>query len=79
MNRDYLKNKPVNDASDTDDNNSGFVLGVISAILLIVCIGTLLIFNNKHVQRLIDENRTVDAENSLSEIQKTSTLLTEKT
>ena len=51
MNRDNLKNKPVDRASGADDNNSGFVLGIISAVLLIVCIGTLLMFNNKQVQR----------------------------
>lgn len=78
MNRDYLKNKPVSDARGNGDNNSGFVLGAISAILLIVCISTLLIFNNKKVQRLIGEKINVDADNSSSEIQKTSTLLTEK-
>ncbi|MEM6753095.1 MAG: hypothetical protein AAF630_09025 [Cyanobacteria bacterium P01_C01_bin.38] len=79
MSRDNLKNKSVYDASGNDDNNSGFVLGVISAILLIVCVGTLFFFNNKQVQRIIGNNINVDAENSSSETQKTTTLLTEKT
>lgn len=79
MNQDYLKDKPVNDARGTDDNNIGFVLAMISAILLIVCIGTLLIFNNKQVQRIIGDNINVDAQKGLSKTQKISTLLTEKT
>ena len=79
MNRNNLKHKRIKDASGTDDNNSGFVLGIISAVLLIVCIGTLLMFNNKQVQRSIGENINIDPENSLNDIQQTSTLLTKKT
>ncbi|MGB3638704.1 MAG: hypothetical protein WBA39_14190 [Rivularia sp. (in: cyanobacteria)] len=78
MNRDNLKHKLIKNASGTDDNNSGFVLSIISAVLLIFCIGTLLMFNNKQVQRLIGEKINVDAENSLNDTQKTGTLLTEK-
>lgn len=78
MNRDNLKHKLIKDASGTDDNNSGFVLGIISAVLLIVCIGTLLMFNNKQVQRSIGENINIDPENSLNDIQQTGTLLTKK-
>ncbi len=74
MNRDNLKHKLIKDASGTDDNNSGFVLGIISAILLIVFIGTLLMFNNKQVQRIIGENINVDPENSFNETQNTGTL-----
>ncbi len=79
MNRDNLKHKLIKDASGTDDNNIGFVLGIISAVLLIVCIGTLLMFNNKQVQRIIGENINVDPENSLNETQNTGILLTKKT
>ena len=65
MNRNNLKHKLIKDASGTDDNNSGFIIGIISAVLLIVCIGTLLMFNNKQVQRSIGENINIDPENSL--------------
>jgi hypothetical protein len=77
--KNKLKDKPVYDASGTERNNSGFVLGTISAILLIVCIGTLLMFNNKQVQRLIGENINVNSQDNSSETLKTDTLLTEKT
>lgn len=79
MNRDNLKRKIIKDASGTDNNNFGFVLGIISAVLLIVCIGTLLMFNHKQVQRIIGENINIDPENSLNETQTTGTLLTKKT
>ncbi|MGB3761079.1 MAG: hypothetical protein WBA07_32690 [Rivularia sp. (in: cyanobacteria)] len=79
MNRNNLKHKLTKDVSSTDDNISGFVLGIISAVLLIVCIGTLLMFNNKQVQRIIGENIYIDPENSLNDTQKTGTLLTKQT
>jgi len=79
MNKNNLKNKSIEDAYDADNDNSGFVLGIISAILLLICIGTLLMFDNKHVQRIITENINLDSVNNSSSAKKTTTLLTEKT
>ena len=79
MNKNNLKNQLIEDISDSDNDNSGFVLGTISAILLVICIGTLLMFNNKQVQRIITDKINIDSANNSNDVKKTSTLLTEKT
>ena len=78
MNKNNLKNKKIGDFYETDNDNSGFVLGIISAILLLTCIGTLLVFNNKRVQRIITEKINIDSANNPNQAKITNTLLTEK-
>ena len=65
MNKNNLKNQLIEDISDSDNDNSGFVLGTISAILLVICIGTLLMFNNKQVQRIITDKINIDSANNV--------------
>ncbi|MEM7717347.1 MAG: hypothetical protein AAF349_28020 [Cyanobacteria bacterium P01_A01_bin.68] len=90
MNKNYLKNKAIDNTNHIDKNQSGLLLG-ISAVLLIVCVSVLILFNNKKVQRIITEKINIDAVNKTSdtdfstinskdsrEADKTSTLLTEK-
>lgn len=84
MNKTNLKNKPIDKTSEIDNNNSGFLLGIISAVLLLACISVLLLFNNRQVQRIITEKINMDALNQPSDIEsgdenRTSTLLTQKT
>ncbi|MEL6462691.1 MAG: hypothetical protein AAFQ91_31440 [Cyanobacteria bacterium J06621_15] len=84
MDKNNLKNKLIDDVHETDNDNTGFVLGIISAILLLTCIGTLLVFNNQRVQRIISENINninninIDSKDNLSQTNTTGTLLTEK-
>lgn len=76
-----IKKKLIDDVYETDNDNTGFILGIISAILLVTCIGTLLVFNNKGVQRIISENINninTDSENNSNQTKTISTLLTEK-
>ncbi|MEB3216955.1 MAG: hypothetical protein VKN72_12120 [Nostocales cyanobacterium 94392] len=61
MTKNYLGKKPINNISDIDNNNAGFLLGIISGILLIACISVLLLFNNKQIQRIITEKGNIDA------------------
>ncbi|BAY83758.1 hypothetical protein NIES267_32490 [Calothrix parasitica NIES-267] len=78
MSKNNLKNKLISNVYKTDNNNSGFVLGIISAILLLTCIGTLLVFNNKRVERITTKNRNIDSGNNSNQTKITNTLLTEK-
>ncbi|MBV6626681.1 MAG: hypothetical protein KI793_27715 [Rivularia sp. (in: Bacteria)] len=76
MDKRNFKDKLIEHTNDADKYNSGYVLGIISAILMIMCVGALLMFDNKQVQKIITENLNVETvENSIEE-QKTSTLLT---
>ncbi|MBF2017953.1 MAG: hypothetical protein IGS23_22720 [Rivularia sp. T60_A2020_040] len=64
MTKNYLKPKPINNInniSDIDSSKGGFLLGIISAVLLIACISVLLLFNNKQIQRIITEKGNIDA------------------
>ncbi|MEM9926494.1 MAG: hypothetical protein AAF915_22530 [Cyanobacteria bacterium P01_D01_bin.50] len=91
MNKNSLKSKPIDNTNNINNDKSGFLLGSISAVLLIVCVIVLVLFNNKQVQRIITEKINIDAVNKSSDIEfstinsknsseaeKTSTLLTEK-
>ena len=78
MNKNNLKNKPIRNFYKTDNDNSGFVLGIISAILLLTCIGTLLVFNNKRVELITTKNRNIDSVNNPNQAKIINTLLTEK-
>ncbi|MGD1912012.1 MAG: hypothetical protein ACFB2X_14500 [Rivularia sp. (in: cyanobacteria)] len=91
MNKNSLKNKPIDNTKDIDNDKSGFLLGSISAVLLIVCVIVLILFNNKQVQKIITEKINIDAVKKSSDIEfssikrknsreaeKTNTLLTEK-
>jgi hypothetical protein len=84
MNKNNLKSKPVDNLADLENNNSGFLLGIISAVLLVGCISVLLLFNNRQVQRIITEKINIDALKPPSDIEsgdakKNTTLLTQKT
>ncbi len=78
MNKNNLKNKPIRNFYKTDNDNSGFVLGIISAILLLTCIGTLLVFNNRRVELITTKNKNIDSVNNPNQAKITNTLLTEK-
>lgn len=69
MNKNNLKDKPVKNTSNLDNNNGGFLLGIISAVLLIACVSILLLFDNKQVQRIITDKINVDAVNKSSDIE----------
>ena len=91
MDKNNFKNKPIDKTSDINKDNIGFLMGSISAVLLILCVSLLLLFNDKRVQRIITQKINADAvkkssdsefsninsQNSI-ESKKTSTLLTEK-
>ncbi len=91
MNNNNLKNRVIKNSSDTNNHNSGFLLGIISVVLLIVCISVLLLFNNKQAQRIITRKINIDNlkkpsdiqssrdNNNTIEVSKTSMLVTEKT
>ncbi len=68
MNKNNLRNKPIDNISDIDDDKSGFLL-IISAVLLIMCISVLLLFNNKQGQRLITQKINVDAVKKPSDVE----------
>ena len=78
MNKNNLKNKLISNFYNTDSDNSGFVLGIISAILLLICISTLLVFNNKRVELITTKNRNIGSVNNSNQEKVTNTLLTEK-
>lgn len=64
MTKNYLTKKPINNInniSDLDNSKGGFLLGIISGVLLIASISVLLLFNNKQVQRIITEKGNIDA------------------
>ncbi len=78
-----FKHKIINNTSNVDNSNSGFVLGIVSAVLLIACVSVLLVFNNKQVQRIItkkisyngqkvsDIQSLINDSHSLIEVEKT--------
>lgn len=90
MNNNNLKNRKIENSSDTNNHNSGFLLGIISVVLLMVCISVLLLFNNKQARRIITRNINVNnvkkpsdiqssRDNNTIEVSETSMLVTEKT
>lgn len=92
MGKGNFTNKAVDNSPQQDNDNSGFLLGIISAILLIICISVLLLFNNKQAQKIISEKINLDAFKKALDIEstindsgnsidgkKTTMLLTEKT
>ncbi|MCJ8281951.1 MAG: hypothetical protein MJK14_19395 [Rivularia sp. ALOHA_DT_140] len=81
MNKNNLKYKSIknDNSSNTDDNNNGFILGAISVLLLILCISTLLLFENKQVRQIITKNINTDKANNLNHPKNTTILLTQKT
>lgn len=77
MNKNNWENQLIGKNLQTD-NNSGFLLGTISVILLIFCIGILVIFNNKKVQRIITEKINIEDVNKIENKNNESVLLLEK-
>ncbi|AFY54781.1 hypothetical protein Riv7116_2260 [Rivularia sp. PCC 7116] len=82
MDRKNLKNKlieyTINHTNNLDRHNTGYVLGIISAILMIMCVGTLLMFDNKQVRKIITKNINSDTVENPVEVKTSSTLLTER-
>ena len=78
MNKNNLKNKSISNFYKKNNDNSGFILGIISAILLLICISTLLVFNNKRVELITTKNRNIDSVNNPNQAKIINTLLTEK-
>ena len=78
MNKNNLKNKSISNFYKKNNDNSGFILGIISAILLLTCIGTLLVFNNRRVELITTKNKNIDSINNPNQAKITNTLLTEK-
>ncbi len=67
MNKNNLKDKPVDNTPEISNDNSGFLLGIISAVLLILCISMLLLFNNKQIQQRIIKNINFDRAKQVSD------------
>ena len=69
MNKNNLTNTAIDDTKNTDTDKSGFLLGTISAVLMILCISVLLLFNNKQVQRIITQKINADVVKQSSDIE----------
>lgn len=78
MDKKNFKHQFIENTNNADKLNSGYVLGIISAILMMMCVGTLLMFDNIQVRRIITKKLKVDTVENPVEAKTTSTLLTER-